>query len=291
MIRGFLPSLSERRLLPETSVRGPMPAVIAIMTFATLVIAAAGLSLANAADLVATAARDRLVVQIPDGRDNRPQRVVEALVQMPGIVAADAVPEEEMRALLERWLGPAARTSELPIPSLIRLQTGAGFDRAALEARLGQVAPNARLATEQATIGPLLRSLRALQWLALSLVMLMSLAAASAVVLAARGALDTHRSTVEIMHGIGATDEQIARLFQYRIAQSSLLGSLGGSLLALLVLAALLIAGDGVAGDLAGRAILTGGDLAWLVAIPFFAVAIATVVARLAALGALRRSP
>ena len=41
--------------------------------------------------------------------------------------------------------------------------------------------------------------------------------------LAARGALDTNRSTIDVMHGIGATDDQIARLFQRRLA----LGQLG----------------------------------------------------------------
>ena len=38
------------------------------------------------------------------------------------------------------------------------------------------------------------------------LVLLIAVATAAAVVLAARGALDNHRATIEVMHGIGATD-------------------------------------------------------------------------------------
>ena len=47
---------AERRLLPGGTLRGPTPYVIAIMTFALMIVAAAGLALANAAGIVAAAA-------------------------------------------------------------------------------------------------------------------------------------------------------------------------------------------------------------------------------------------
>ena len=90
-------------------------------------------------------------------------------------------------------------------------------------------------------LGPMLRALRSLTWLAFALVVLIGLATAAAVVLAARGALDTNKPTIEVMHGVGATDEQIARLFQRRIALDSLSGGLVGAAAAGLVL--LLVAG------------------------------------------------
>ena len=67
---------------------------------------------------------------------------------------------------------------------------------------------------------------------AFGLVLLLSAAAAAAVVLAARGALDTHRFTIEVMHGIGATDLQVTHLFQRKIAIDALIGSLAGALAA-----------------------------------------------------------
>ena len=66
--------------------------------------------------------------------------------------------------------------------------------------------------------------------------LLIALATAAAVVLAARGALDTHRATIEVMHGIGATDLQVARLFQRKIALDALFGGLAGGVAAALVL-------------------------------------------------------
>ena len=56
-------------------------------------------------------------------------------------------------------------------------------------------------------------------------------ATAATVVLAARAALDTHRGTIEMLHLMGATDVQVARLFQRRIALDALFGGLVGFIL------------------------------------------------------------
>ena len=71
-------------------------------------------------------------------------------------------------------------------------------------------------------------------------------------VLAARGALDTHRFTIEVMHGIGATDVQVTHLFQRKIAIDALIGSLLGGVAAALVLLGL-AAGASFAGELHRR--------------------------------------
>jgi cell division transport system permease protein len=136
-------------------------------------------------------------------------------------------------------------------------------------------------------LGPLLRSLWALQWLALALVLLLGGACAAAVVLAARGALDTHRFTIEVMHGIGATDLQVTNLFQRKIAIDALIGGVAGGIAAALVLI-LLSAGASFAGELMGGARLGTVDLLLLLLIPVALTGLATWVARTAVLAALR---
>lgn len=292
MIGGaFAGSQAERRLLPGGNFRGPTPYVIAIMTFAMIVIAAAGLALANAAGIVAGAVEHRYVVQIPDGGGGRLEAAIRAARSSAGVVSVRPVGEEEMRSTLERWLGPVGAESGLPVPALVHVELEPGADSGAIARALGSAVPEARLVAERSAVGPLLGSIRALQWLALGLVLLMAVATSAAVVLAARGALDTHRSTIEIMHGIGATDRQIARLFQRRIALDSLAGALGGGAIAALVL--LLVGGRAasLSGDMAGGAPLAAGDLVLLALLPLLAVALATVVARLAVLSALRKAP
>ena len=69
MLDWLFASPAERRLLPGGRFRGPTPFVIAIMTFAMMTVAAAGLALSNAAGLVAEGIENRYAVQIPAGAE------------------------------------------------------------------------------------------------------------------------------------------------------------------------------------------------------------------------------
>jgi len=282
---------AERRLLPGGTFRSPTPYVIAIMTFAMTIVAAAGLALANAAGIVAGAVEHRYVLQLPDGSGGKLDTAVRAARSADGVSAVEPVPEQQMRETLERWIGPGGLGSELPVPAIIHLDLAPQASADSVGAALERSVPGSRFIAEQATVQPLLGSLRALRWLAAALVLLMAIAASAAVVLAARSALDTQRSTIEIMHGIGATDEQVALLFQRKIALDALAGAVAGGVAAAAAL--LLVGGGGVAmaSDLAGGAPLGTGDLAALAFLPIAAVILATAVARFAVLGALRKAP
>ncbi|HVM37827.1 MAG TPA: hypothetical protein VM265_05520 [Sphingomicrobium sp.] len=288
MMLGWLfASPPERRLLPGGRFSGPTPFVIAIMTFVILIVTAAGLALANAAAVVRSGIEHRYTVQLPPGAP-----LAAALARaraVPGVRDVEAVPEAEMRRTLEQWLGPAGAAGDLPVPALLTLDLAPGADAAAIGRRIAQQVPGARFLAHGEALGPLLRSLGALKWLALGLVALMTIATSAAVVLAARGALDTHRATIEIMHGIGATDLQVTRLFQRKIALDALTGSISGGAAAALVL--VLLGGGAAVAELAGRPPLGSRDLLLLALLPFVIAGLATWVARTAVLAALRRSP
>lgn len=282
-------SAADRRLLPGGRLQGPTAYVIAIMMFVMVVIAAAGLVLANAAGLVARGVESRYSVQIADGASKAPL-ASRALEKAPGVAAIRPVPESEMRRTLERWLGPAGAQADLPLPALIDVDLKPGASAADVAAEVERAVPGARFIAHKAMLGPVLKAIRSLTWLAFALVTLIALATAAAVVLAARGALDTNRPTIEIMHGVGATDDQVARLFQRRIALDALAGGFAGAGAAGLVL--LLVAGGrGIwFDDFAGGALLGVGDIALLAALPLLGTLLATVVARAAVLRALRKS-
>ena len=287
----FSASEAESRLLPGGTFRTPTPYVIAIMTFAMMVVAAAGLALANAAGVVAGAVEHRYVLQLPDGGGGKLDAAVRAARGVPGVTAVEPVPEERMRKTLERWVGPGGLGNELPVPAIIHLEVAAGTAPAAVGAALERAVPQARFIAEKSTVGPLLRSLQALRWLAVALVLLMAAATSACVVLAARGALDTHRPTIDIMHGIGATDTQVAKLFQRKIALDAVAGAAAGAMAAALIL--LLVGGGGaaLAGELTASAPLHAVDFLLLALLPVAVVTLATLVARAAVLGALRKAP
>ena len=288
MLGWLFPPPAQRQLLGAGHLRGATPWVIAIMSFSMVIVAAAGLALANAAGLVAKSAESRYSVQVPGGSRDL-DALVHAVRSAPGVTSAAAVPESEMRQTLQRWLGPEAANSELPVPALINFDVRPGANVASVERRVKSVAPEANIAAHREALGPLLKSLRSLQWLALGLVLLLAAAASAAVVLAARGALDTHRSTIEVMHGIGATDLQVSGLFQRRIAIDALVGSVAGAAAAGLVLV-LLLAGATFAGEITGGSGLTVRDLVALALLPLALTILATWVARTAVLAALRQS-
>jgi cell division transport system permease protein len=194
-----------------------------------------------------------------------------------------------MRRTLERWLGPAAQSSDLPVPALINFDAGEGANLSVIQQRARAIAPGARIVAHRDSVAPLLRSLSLLQAVAFGLVLLLSAAAAAAVVLAARGALDTHRFTIEVMHGIGATDLQVTHLFQRKIAIDALIGSLAGGLAAALVLL-LLAGGAAFVGQLTGGATLGAADLVILALLPLLLTILATWVGRTAVLRALREA-
>ena len=278
----------EARLLPAEKLHGPTAAVMAMMSFVMIVVAAAGLALANAAGVVVSGTASRYVVVLPSASAPDLPRAVAAARAAPGVRGVDVVPQSEMRKTLERWLGETATSPDLPIPAMATVELAPGADPAAVAKAVRARVPGARFSAESAELKPLLNSLRALQWLAVSLVLLMAVATAAAIVLAARGALDTHRSTVDIMHGIGATDRQVTRLFVRKIAIDAIAGALSAAMAAGLVL---LLVGGGVsaaASDLAWTAPFGVSDLAILALIPVAAVIIAVAVARRTLLRALR---
>ena len=286
MIRWMFASQADRRLLGATRFRGPTPWVIAIMSFSIVIIAATGLALSSTAGSLSQAIASRYAVEVPNGAQNL-DALVATLRSSPGVTAVEPVPESDMRETLKRWLGPAADSADLPVPALVNFDTSPSADVGAIQQRIKAIAPAADISAHRDKVTPLLHSMREIQWLAFGLVILLSAAATSAVVLAARGALDTHRFTIEVMHGIGATDVQITRLFQRKIAIDALIGSLSGAAAGALVII-LLASGASFAGMLMGSATLGLTDFLILLLLPFALTALATWVARRAVLAALR---
>ena len=96
MFGWLLASPSERRLLGEAQLRGPTAWVIAIMSFSIMIIAAAGLALANTAGVLSSAIESRYSVEVPAGAANS-DALLEAVRSAPGVTSAEDVSECEMR--------------------------------------------------------------------------------------------------------------------------------------------------------------------------------------------------
>ena len=298
-MKGLRPTVADRQLLPEGWLTGPMPWVIAIMMFLTVLAAAGGLGLRATAAGLGEDLGGRITVQIvqanADSREAQAGAAMKALSALPAVRAARRMSDAEMTTLLEPWLGAEGMGRDLPLPALIdvtmrREAAGGGADPApTVAAALHRIAPDARVDDHARSLAPLTGLIDALKWLALILVLLMAAATASAVVLAARSALNTHRATIDVMHLLGATDVQIARLFQRRIALDALFGGLVGFAVGLLVLWLIGRRIGALGSELLGTAALPVGSWLMLVILPMAGTVLAMLTARFTVIAALRR--
>jgi len=301
--RGF-GSASAAVLVPQARLSGPTPWVIAIMVTLTVIAAALGLCLRHVAAAAAQELTGGVTVQIveaaPAARNAQAGAALARMRAMPDVAEARLVPQAEVDALIAPWLGAdvaAARGSGqeadvVPVPALIdvRLDGEAGASRlAALREGLRQVAPAARVDAQSSWLAPVFGAIDALRWLALALVGLLAVALSAAVLLSARSALGAHRDTIDIVHNLGGTDAQIARIFERSIGIDAALGGAAGLAVAGAVT---WVVGQRFAG--LGAGMVAGGALVWsdwavLALIPLAAVFLAMATARLSVLAALRR--
>lgn len=295
MIGVLRASAADRRLLPEGRMAGPMPWVIAIMMFLTILAAAAGMALAGSARSLGNDLDARLTVQLPEPngalRDAQASQILIGLRRLAVVKTAQAVPQAQLSALLEPWLGSEGIDGDLPLPALIDVElkrTGAN-DIAFVRELVAMIAPAARVDQQALWLQPLANLLKSLIWLAVGLVTLMTIATSAAVVLAARAALNTHRATIDVLHLLGSSDNQIAGIFQRRIALDALFGGFAGLLLALIIM---LLIGDrmrALGSELLGSAGLGWGSWLVLIALPLIGAALSTLSARITVLRALRQ--
>jgi cell division transport system permease protein len=225
-------------LLPATRFAGPIPWVIAILIALVVIAAAGGLALRNLATNASADLSAAVTVQViepnPELREARGEEAVRLLTGLDEVQAVRLVPEAELAALLEPWLGEGAASGDVPIPALIdvELSRSAGpAEIARIEAALKDTVPGARVDAQSDWLGPVYGALAALQWLALGLIALVALATAAAVWLAARNAFAGARDTVEIIHLLGATDRQISAVFLRTVLREAAFGALVGAAL------------------------------------------------------------
>ena len=300
MAFSFIPWRGRARdaeLLPEGRLSGPMPWVIAIMVALTVIAAAAGLAFSNTARNASDDLAGGVTVQIVDAnpatRDAQAQAVVKALRATPGVTEATLVSQDEVDKLIEPWLGASAGgDAGIPVPALVdaRLRDAVtGETLGGLRRTLHDVAPAARVDAQSSWLKPVFGAIDTLRWLSLALVGLLGFALAAAVLLAVRNALGSNRDTIEIVHLLGGTDAQIARIFQRAIGYDAGVGGVVGLALGLVVV---LLLGQQFAA--LGAGLVSSGALEWsdwllLALIPVIGVALAMFTARQTVVRALRK--
>ncbi|HEU4959392.1 MAG TPA: permease [Sphingomonas sp.] len=283
----------ERRLLDSSRSTRTMRWVMAVMLFLTVLAAALGLGAFAATRSLDRQLAGRLTIELveadPAARDRDAARLLTMLRDDPDVARAEPVDPVRLGKLLEPWLGAIGRDPDLPMPALIDvdLKDASGTAVARLAGRAHRLAPAARIDRHADWMAPVTSFMTLLLALAAGIVVLLALATGTIVVLAARAALEAHRGTIEIMHMLGSTDVQIARLFQRRIARDTAVGGMVGGIAALAMTALIGMRLTGLGSALASGAALGAPQWIALALVPLVFVALATLAARFAVLRAL----
>jgi cell division transport system permease protein len=296
MMEWFKPSPAERRLLPEGRSAGPMPWVIGIMMLLTVLAAAVGLAIAGASARLGDDIAGKLTIQVPEASQSMKNGQIRAILSEIGrvndVVTVERVSDKDLAALLDPWLGNVTAQEDLPMPALIdvTLRRADAATVNQIRTLVTDIAPRARVDRHASWLAPLAGLMSALKWLAVGIVALMASATAATVILAVRAALNSHGETIAIMHLLGSSDAQIARLFQRRIALDATLGCAAGLAVALAIMATIGSRIGALGSELLGGASL--GLSGWLIIVllPVAGVILASLIARLTVLHTLGKT-
>lgn len=277
-----------------------MPWVIGFMAFIACLALAGAFSLDAFAESWEEGLSGTLTVQIPPPADDaipkerldaQVDEALRAIRQTRGVIAAQPVPNSEMQALLEPWLGGAIDPRDLPLPRLIavELSSGTPVDLPDLRRRLQAIVPDITVDDHGLWRQRLVDFMRSLQLVALSVVLVVASAAAVMVVFATRGALLAHWETIALLHLIGAHDSYIARQFQGQASRAGLKGAAGGTAAAAAMVVGLGHAAAATGAELPNAFVLRPLDWVALALVPPVTMILAMAAARRTVVRALAR--
>ena len=278
--------------------------LVALMTFLAIMALGCGLALGGLAAQWSSGLQNKMTIEIPAKRPGGglrndgefadiTRRVEELLKKNPDVVDHKILSKEEIRTLIEPWIGGEASLDNIPLPRLISLtmKSSDPEDVGDLQDDLRNVAMNINLDTHEEWLSDVIKLTGTLQFAAMIVVMIIIATTITAVAGAVRSRMAVHRADVELLHLMGATDTYISRQFQRHALIMGLKGSLGGVIASLLVIGLIsILIGHDPAATLPSVA-LGGSFLLCLLMTPALACLIAGGTARLTVLHALSQMP
>jgi cell division transport system permease protein len=220
-----------------------LPVLVAAMSFLAALALAGTLASAMLAAQWRHDTASALTVQVTDPQapdaahtQSRAVAVLAALSSAPDIAGAKLMSADQLNKLLLPWLGADIAQLALPVPAVITATWQGADDTGTLAASLQKIAPGTLVSTGSAWAARVVSLTSSLQTSAAAVLVIVALVAAAVVAVATRAGLAQRRDAIEIVHGLGALDADIADSFAARATLLTVIGALIGSGLALPVL-------------------------------------------------------
>ena len=271
--------------------------VTGMMVFLATLAFAFNLSLSSLNEYWSSGISGVLTVEIPASvseSSTGTQKILSLLRRHPDIASADLMSQEQVRKLVEPWLGSAKIADALPLPQLIdvRLKMGKSVNVRALGEQLNLTLPGVSVTDHMDWLKSAVSLGRALRLAALFLALVMAALAIVTIAGIIHARYEVNRRDVELLHLMGASDDYIARQFQNHALASTLKGAGIGTLAAAVVafLSGLFVSRLNI--TIMTQNSLETGDLMTVILLPLIAgCVIAAVTARVTLMRELLRLP
>ncbi len=225
-----------------------LPLLVGAMSFLAAMAVAGTLAAAALAQQWQGDTGAALTIQVPDpaspaaaspgatGKITRLAAVLASLQANPAVANPRALSSAETDALLRPWLGADAAALALPVPAVVTATLIGSSSAEQLRATLAQPAPGTLVETGARWAKRVTALTASLQASAAAILLIVALVAAAVVAVATRAGLAQRREAIQIIHGLGALDGDIAERFAARAMALAVAGAAAGALLALPVL-------------------------------------------------------
>jgi len=211
-----------------------LPWIIAFMVYIAALVLAGSFTLNRTIMAGHSAQLESFSVHLPHTSDKErevAEKVLTVVKNTAGVDEAGIVSTKRIEEMVEPWFGKSDTLGALPLPTIIeaKVRSGIIIDYDDLKARIGVVAPAARIDDHKKWMVQFSAFVNIVQIVLFCIAVLIISTTASIVIFACKTSLKIHRNTVNLLHRMGAVDSYIATQFQNYAAVLTLKGAFIGS--------------------------------------------------------------
>lgn len=205
-----------------------LPWMSFLMVFIAVLALTGGFKIQNVLQTWQTGVSGSMTVQIPaydeqgksraDVLETEIEQVLTILRASDGVVGAEVVSDEQMKALMEPWMGGELDVQLLPLPKLIDVTVDPEHlpNLTVVKSELAKQVPAAILDSHRIWLDSLLKIIHVVVELISFVLILLILTATFTVMYSTNASLSVHQPVIALIHMIGAGDFYIAIQYAYR---------------------------------------------------------------------------
>lgn len=209
------------------------------------------------------------------------EKAIEFLQTVDGVIKVTPLDEDQLKNLIQPWLGDGVNIENLPMPRIIdvKLASDAEIDFAKLAQDLAIASPQASLDNHKLWLSKLIRFADGLKLIALTILLLVTAISAGAIFYTTQMSLGLHKYIIEILHIMGAKDAYVAQQYAKRMAFLGLIGGLFGLFFSIPIIFFIGSLATQIEGGIISEANLSIGDWIMILILPLFAMGISMFTA------------